>query len=265
MARNKLFLLCFLLVALPAVVCAEAVSSLEKANSAYQDGNFAAAITSYETAIREGANNGHVRYNLGNAYYRVGKFGRAIAEYRKALLEFPSDPDIRANLNLARDHAKDKIDTGDRQVATELLNALPKVSRALLRRIFLTLYGASWIAIILSSLFSLNGARALGVSGLLASLPMALVLYGTRVGRDGSLEFAFSQSDRSMHPAVIITSESKVFSGDGEGYQVIFVLHEGAEIMTGEKRGEWLEVQLPGERKGWLKSPDVDILKYEDT
>ena len=95
-------------------------------------------------------------------------------------------------------------------------------------------------------------------------MPLAVLLYGTRPGRDGALEFAFTSQSRALLPAVLVAPETKVYSGDGEGYQVVFLLHEGAEVMTGELRGSWVEVLLPGERKGWLKQEDLVRIMYEE-
>jgi len=260
MRRNKLFFIALFFL-LPATALADARESIEKANSFYQSANFESAVEAYERAITEGVNNGHLHYNLGNAYYRSGRFGKAIAEYRKALLHLPSDPDVRANLNFARGQTKDKIENTEVGFDKAILAFLPPIPQALLRRIFLTLYCAAWFALMLASSMSMPKAKLFGVSGLFVSSFLALLLYGTRASRDGGWELALTEEKRAQKPAVLVVPEAKVYSGDGEGSQVIFVLHEGAEVMINERRNAWVQLLLPGDRKGWLKAEDIDTIE----
>ncbi|MEA2040503.1 MAG: hypothetical protein U9N82_11880, partial [Thermodesulfobacteriota bacterium] len=56
-----------------------------KANQAYKERRFKAAIDGYEQMIRSDHANGHIYYNLGNAYFKEDRLGRAILNYERAL------------------------------------------------------------------------------------------------------------------------------------------------------------------------------------
>ena len=56
--------------------------SFFKANQAYKDGQFDAAVEGYEALIGSGHAGGDLFFNLGNAYFRQDKLGWAILNYK---------------------------------------------------------------------------------------------------------------------------------------------------------------------------------------
>jgi len=106
---------CLLLLSILAPMVGGGNDSLEaflfEANQAYKDGRFRDAAGRYLQLIENGAVNGHIYYNLGNAYFRLGDLGRAIVHYERARLLIPRDADLIFNLAYAYDQTRDVIPT----------------------------------------------------------------------------------------------------------------------------------------------------------
>lgn len=236
-----------------------AIQLSDKANQAYQAGNFQKAAEYYDQLIRSGLSNGHIHYNLANAYYRLGRIGRAIAEYRRAQLDIPRDPDVTANLRLARKNVVDRIEETNEHsfVVLSLSKLIPQLSKSEREKLFFLFYAFFWVSLVCWS-FSrrpifIHAAAIVFVCSIISFSWAALFHYG----RQGDLIFGFSAFGR---PAVITAGEVNVFSGDAETFQVVFVLHEGTEVLSETDRGDWLQIFLPGERRGWVKKDQVEIL-----
>ena len=213
---------------------------LFKANEAYQEGNFSEAKELYYQAIEKGHNNGHILYNLANANYRLNEIGYAIANYQKALLELPRDPDIKANLSLARKKAIDKIDIQDPLINLPFSKYEQTLVTVLCICFFLVIFA-------LEGLYKNTLVKTLKYITLCTSLCLGgLLLYQ---------KYAFQ-----TQPAVILSKEAHVYSGNSETFQVVFVLHSGAEVEVREVRNNWLEILLPKGRQGWVKKQDIELI-----
>ncbi|HQH27060.1 MAG TPA: tetratricopeptide repeat protein [Oligoflexia bacterium] len=241
----------------------EASSLAFRANAAYSEGKYARAADLYRQAIALGINNGHMHYNLANAFYRLGRYGAAIASYRRALAQMPADPDVLSNLALARSHAVDRIEDEPRGLRYLL-------ERMLFLRTHLSTYGLRWCFAVsyllfwaLAALHPLIVLRRRGlVMGTLACLTLyfALLVFGAREDRSGRPVFALTEAACQLKPAVVVVPEVPVRSGNSDNFQVVFQLHDGAEVEAGEKRGDWLEIMLPESRRGWVKHSHVEII-----
>lgn len=102
------------LLALPAA----ALSTGQRADSAYNEENFRQAAQLYTEALAESGPDALLYYNLGNSYYRLGNVGRAIANYERALKVDPSFDDARTN----RDFVLSRIDNLPEDDSTFLNN-----------------------------------------------------------------------------------------------------------------------------------------------
>ena len=70
--------------------------------TAYDEGNFAGAEQYYRTLKKASAPSSKLFYNIGNCLYQQGKYAQALASYESALRISPRDSDILENLNLTR-------------------------------------------------------------------------------------------------------------------------------------------------------------------
>lgn len=231
---------------------------LEQATWHYDQGRFEEAITFYNKALDEGVENGHIHYNLANALYRNANFGEAIYHFRIALTLLPRDADIKANLELARKAAPGRISAeSDNSLHLSkllFLNSLLNESE------FMILLSACsvifWTFVLV---FQTRGALSHPSVMLSFAIYLFVVLtfLFTRPGFDGTPRFAFSSESRMLTPAVVITNNAQVRSGNSETFQVTFLLSEGAEVLTKEQRGDWIEVLLPNDLRGWIKLSDI--------
>ena len=59
---------------------------------------------------------------------------------------------------------------------------------------------------------------------------------------------------------VIVVKEVEAYSGPSEEYLHAFTLHEGADISIEQVRGDWYEIKLGDNLKGWLKKEAAGII-----
>ncbi len=218
-------------------------------NDLYRAGKYAEAAERYETALTQGAPNGHVYYNLGNAYFKAGQIGRAILAYERALKLMPGDADVVANLRFVNALKADKEPEGEENVVTRFLAG---IYRAL---------SANGLAVFCSiCLFGLAGAgicwlfspqrRAMWI-GLLALLGVGFFGAGTLM--------AFKIHDREgVEQAVILSDEVVGRSGPGKDYLQVFTLHEGTKVTIDRAEGGWLLVRLANGVGGWLPGEGME-------
>ncbi len=234
-----------------------------RGNQAYEKGDFLQSVEDYLKAIDSGANNAHTYYNLANAYFRLGQIGHAIVNYRRSLLQSPRDPDLRVNLELARRKVQDRFETVDSptSVMTATLLFLNRSLSA--HEMFLTglaVYLLFWVLFILDGLFP----RTLTRLGLVASgvvlLFLVCISYFSGYDRLGEPKLAVSADERAKRGGVISVSEAKVRSGNSDTFQVIALLHDGAEVEVGEIRDEWIQIFLPEGRAGWVKMGEIGVI-----
>jgi len=103
----KKFLFLIILWTLPAL--AQNESLFDKANSAYNEGNYEIAIDNYEQILENGETSAALYYNLGNSYYKLNNLAPSIYYYEKALQLDPNDNDIRNNLAIAQNLVIDDV------------------------------------------------------------------------------------------------------------------------------------------------------------
>lgn len=73
-------------------------ATLEEAQKAYADGDFAQAAAMYENVAAEKGVSAPLLTNMGNAYFKTGDFGHAMLCYRRALRIDPSDTQAKENI-----------------------------------------------------------------------------------------------------------------------------------------------------------------------
>lgn len=79
-----------------------AASDFDQARKAYEQGQYAEAVSGFERALQGAPGGVGVLYNLGNARFQQGELGRALAAWRQAQWITPRDPALRHNLDLIR-------------------------------------------------------------------------------------------------------------------------------------------------------------------
>ena len=215
-----------------------------RGNVAYEAGNYAQAVTLYDSAA-VGVNSADLLYNRGNAHFKLGEVGRAIADYNRAYVLRPHDDDIRHNLAFARQYRPDKSLT----IENPLLRMLTA---------FLRVPDAATARVLAGLIFFLS----------LSSLALLLIrgqhLFGWVAGGLGVLFIYFFISSASWgavtgaERAVVVQPELTLRSGPGPEYKEIAVVHDGLEVTTRDRRPGYVLIQIPGGDGGWIESSSVE-------
>lgn len=237
----------------------EAAALVNAGTDAYQRGDFAEAASLYEAAAKGGHSNGKLFYNLGNAYFRLNRIGDAIGCYRQALVDLPHEEAVWSNLNLARKKVKDPVATehsaGVPLTQAQLWILTGGLGRPQLQSLFAALYLCYWIAVAAGGWKQSAIVARLRVVAAVACIWLAVPLLS--LGQDSSGKPVLKSPFSTLRYGVVIPPTAEAFAGDSTKFQVVAVLHEGAEIVLGEEREEWSEVLLPNGRKGWINRAQI--------
>lgn len=225
-----------------------AADSLEQrmadAAARYEADDFAGATGIWESLAREGLEDSHLWYNLGNAYYQQGDLGRAILSYRRAERLAPRDAQLRDNLALARARRAD----GDQVAAGG--SAAPRAWRGLRSRVSSGEFAVAGLVLLWLT-------AALAVLGLLRVLAWRrlrwpLVGLGVLLPLVSIAAWTAEWQDWNGREAVLLAPQVGVTSGPGADFLTLFQIHAGAELRVEEERGDWLRVSLGEQLEGWI-------------
>ncbi len=220
--------------------------TVSEAGKAYAAGDYEKSVALYQSSIASGAVNGAILHNLGNAYYRLNRVGESVAAFRGASRFLPRDAEIASNLESARKRKTDSVDEKKRP-----LDQL--------------VFWAGWASLreylILSSLAATIMMTFVLLRRLFSKVPFLLPLFfavfSILLGLT-TMTKLFSWVDPAA--AAVVTPEVSVKSGNGDSNVTLFVIHAGTEVVLGERRGEWIQVSLADERKGWVREEFLTIV-----
>ena len=224
---------------------------LRARESAEAAGKFLESADRFQLLINAGVVNGELFYNLANAQLQAGQLGTAVANYRRAQRLAPSEDRIASNLEFARSQVESRIpESQTRAIVTaimEIADVVPWPAR---------LGGAVGLYVLVWMLLCVRVYRPrLVPRSLVAFFAAGAVLLGITVAGPAWL-------DRMRHEGVIVADEVTVRMGNGEGYQPQFAepIREGVEFSVLERRGEWLEIELPNGGRGWIRADQAELL-----
>jgi tetratricopeptide (TPR) repeat protein len=219
---------------------------MKSANKFYQDGNYPAAIESYQKILSQGFESGALYFNLGNTYFRSGRLGHAIFNYEKGLKLEPNDEDLSYNLKIANARTFDKI--------TEL----PKLFIVSWWEGLVTAFSVSgWTFIVvivfwalvasLAFYFFSNKARLQRISFLSSSISLSIliivvVILAARISREATTNYGI---------LVEQTYSAKV-SPDTRSNDA-FVIHEGIKFAIDDQLNDWAKIRLIDGKVGWVQ------------
>jgi len=222
----------------------------DDANTAYNNGDFEAAIDGYTKIEDMGQESAMLFFNKGNAYYKLKNYPMSILYYEKALALEPNNEDIKTNLQIANLTKVDKIDPLPQPIFQRwwesVKNSLAPNAWAWLTVALLAL------ALAFLLVFFLSRVQALRKTGFFMSLVfiVAFVL---------SVVFAaLSRHDSLTHDdAIIITPSVTMMSAPVRSGEELLVLHEGTKVKVIDKIDEWNKVRLADGNIGWIKAEDM--------
>jgi len=223
-----------------------------RANQLYEAGQYREAIVLYEQLILEGARDGRVYYNLGNAYFKSGELGEALVNYERARRLLPRDEDVRANLAFARAQVKGGPALPAEDGLSAGLRALHEGLRLdekawLAWGLYLLMIGLGLVG-----LFAWRWRRPALIGATLAGccLCVALISFGIGLSQMETTDWAF-----------VVTPQAPVYSGPGESYMLEITLGEGNSVRVEERRGGWCRVRLAGDLQGWTQCTQLESVR----
>lgn len=215
-----------------------------RGNAAYEAGDFAAAVTLYDSAAT-GMTSAELFYNRGDARFKLGEIGRAIADYNRAYVLKPHDKDIIHNLAFARQFRPDKTLTLENPLVRMLNDAL-RLLDAASARVLAGLF--FFLALVSLALLFVRGQRLFGWVAL--GLGILFVYFFIAAASWAAIT--------SPAHAVVVQPELTLRSGPGPEYKEIAVVHDGLEVMLREQRPGYVLIQIPGGDGGWVESASVE-------
>ncbi len=210
----------------------------QKANEAYQSGNFAQAKDLYEQILQQGLGSFALYYDLGNAYYRLGQLGKSRLWFERAQRLDPGDEDVRYNLKLIRSQIQDDAESPLRLLET---------SAGLLGWVFLAA-NLFFFAVLAAGLFSRSEWIWWGrwIAGLFFLCALGLFVLAKTQGRTPA--------------AIVLEPRVEVRAGPGEDFRVGFVVPEGQKVVVFQDASSgWREIGVPARGlKGWARREAVE-------
>lgn len=218
---------------------ADANARFESANKLYEQGHYAEAVKIYDQLIAAKDVSEAVYFNLGNAYFKMGQLGRAVVAYRQAQRLAPRDHDLRANLQLARTRARGgapyQSDRLRGWLGSLTLNEWALLTAAALWAFFICLALGQWRVKLKERLK--NYLVAAGGAVVLFGVCFGVVLY----------------FDYLAPTAIVTAGEAEVHNGPFEESPGVFKVRDGLELRILDRKENWLQVQDPAQRIGWLR------------
>lgn len=216
------------------------IQELAKSNKLYEEGNFNEARAGYQELLKQTPSSGHLHYNIGNSWFMSDQYGQAIYHYLKAQQSLPRDEDVEANLSIALRKTVDIWDGQRDSPASAVLFWLNDFTLQEHIKALIVLNFLFWIILAINLAIgneTLEKARQI-LTGLLM---IALLSTGARWHMDSFLTVA-----------VVSEKSLDVFSSEGNTDEVVLQLHEGAILPVLDRKGEWVELELPNGKKGWV-------------
>jgi hypothetical protein len=224
---------------------------LRTRNAALARSKFLESADRFDLLLNTGVENGQLYFNLANAQLQAGEIGSAVLNYRRAQQYLPGDPRIESNLEYARSQVRSRIPaSGSRAVVNALLVAVGVVPWPWRLGGALTLYLLTWFL----ATVRIFRRRAVPRS-LVWGCGLCALLLGVTVVAPPIMQQMEQQG-------VIVDNDVIVRMGNGEGYDPQFAepIHEGVEFSVLERRGEWLEIELPNGGRGWIRADQAEII-----
>lgn len=250
MKKNFSFSLCALLFL--CVLCGEIFAMpttlFYSANKLYEQGRYEEAAGEYKKILDSGVQSGPLYYNLGNCYFKLGSLGKTILYYEKAKRLMPRDPELIFNYNYVQSLIEDKIEIPKKSFLTKKFLDIAE-----------SLTFGKWLGFIIIIWLILGATLTINIFLPYFKKNSRYISIGLLILIAIGISCAITQYRLYSSPtAIIITKETPVRYGPGEGEVEAFLLHEGTMVEIKKFEADWYQVQLPDGKSGWLAKEAVE-------
>ncbi len=247
----KKLILTILSIVIASSLFSQPSAQMKEAERMYTANNYADAIKTYESILKQGYESAELYYNLGNSYYRNNEITKSILNYERAKMLAPNDEDIRFNLELANQFVVDKIEPLPRPFFVKwwhsLINSNSSGGWAKISIIcfILALIGAS--GYIFAS--SINLKKISFITGI-----VMIVISAFSFGFAGKQKAGIT----NHKSAIVFTPTVTVKSSPDESGTDLFVVHEGLKVDIREELGNWYNIRIADGNSGWVKKINLE-------
>lgn len=244
----------YILLALLSSFIQAQTNVFDQGNALYTNGDYAGAISKYQSVIESGKHSSELYFNMANAHYKLNHIAPSIYYYEKALLLDPNNEAAKVNLSYAKNMTVDAIDTvpevGVSKFVKDFSNTLSYDNWSKISVIFMV----AFVILVLLYYFSLSSGKK-RMAFIFSAISLVLMLI--------SLAFAFNKFgiDNNNQPAIVFSQESKVKTEPNNRSEQAFVLHEGTKVQVLDTLNNWKEIKLSDGKTGWISSSDIKLLK----
>lgn len=238
-----LALLGCLLLALPAAAADSYTEQFDRANSFYEDKDYASAVQLYQSILDQGMESAALYFNLGNAHFKAGDLGRAVLNYKLAERLAPDNEDINANLEFAMQFASVQMEGVQLNPIDGLMDDLVGSYR-----LDTLAWACTGLFVLTIILLMLRFGLAIGVSWLrtmTVGVVLALVLIG------GLTTYKF-RHDYVTRRAVIVAQEAPVYTGPSTQSELELQGAPGLIVQILDETDGFYSVLFENKRRGWI-------------
>lgn len=246
-------IICFLFITMNFLAFSQNEIKFDQGKAHYNEANYEAAITSWESILDSGEHSAALYFNLGNAYYRIEQIAPSIYFYEKALQLAPGDSEIKNNLAFAQNQTIDIIEPFPKNLVSTWIDKTTQLLSFDAWAKTTIIFSIGFVLLFLAYYFSVAAMKKrFFFMGSFLSLFFSLVC----------LFFAYANYAKVTNnkTAILFTSSSQVKSEPLERAELSFVIHEGTKVNIISEEGDWVRVQLADGKDGWLPKEDLKAL-----
>lgn len=225
----------------------------EKGNTYYNNGDYQAAIDTYEQILQTNFHSSELYFNLANAHYKLNNIAPSIYYYEKALLLYPANQDAQNNLAFAQKMTIDAIDVLPQDQISQSYKSLARNFTynqwAVGVIVFLWLAFVGFVIYYFS--FS-SGYKRVFFGVTIVSFVLAVVFL--------TISFVEFSSYKNEQPAIVFEPVS-FRTEPNDRSEILFQLHEGTKVNITETINNWSKVSLSDGNVGWLLTDTVKKVK----
>lgn len=220
-----------------------------KANTAYQQKQYDAAIQLYENILAAEPHNANLYFNLGNAFYRTNKVSDAVLAYERAAYYNPSLIQAADNLVLTKSRIPNYIkESKDIFFVRWWKNA----TKSTYANLWASLAILSFITLLALIFIRIRNSKNIPEQFYFILPLLTIVL----------LFFAYTASQNGLYSSkAVIMNTNASMTVLPNNYKGQSLIPEGTTVETEEQKGNWIAVTLPDNRSGWMKLSDLTFVQ----
>lgn len=221
----------------------------ELANEFYSNQQYDSARVIYESLLEEDEFSFEIYYNLGNTFFKQNQLGNAILHWEKARKLSPSNQLVIENLNYAYSLTRDKFDI---EIKSEgfIKNFIYEKSPN-----FWSVLSISLALIVGLSIFLFFTSKNDRIHQI--SFYVSIVVFVLLIGSIVSASMQKSYLSNS-NEAIVIIPRVQVLTSPYSEAEKSFPLHEGAKVEIIGEDGDWLEILVNKDNRGWMQVSSIE-------